>query len=107
MANYNSNQLDSLFSALSDPTRRKMLERLSARPMSIGELSEPFVMSKPSISKHIKVLENAGLIKRKVEGRIHRCQLEPEKLKDGYNWLAFYTRFWNEKFDLLEEYLKK
>lgn len=107
MANYNSNQLDLLFSALSDSTRREMLERLSTKPMSVGELSEPFVMSKPSISKHLKVLEKAGLITRNVEGRIHRCQLQPDKLKDGYNWLAFYTRFWNEKFDLLEEYLKE
>lgn len=98
-------QLDSVFSALADPTRRAMLQRLSEKDMSVAELAEPFAMSKPAISKHLKVLEKAGLLRREVLGRVHRCQLQLQPLSQAAQWLSFYERFWNAKLDALDQYL--
>lgn len=97
--------LDRLFRALADPTRRAMLRRLSRGSMTIGELAEPFDMSKPSITKHVKVLERASLLSRHVDGRVHHCHLSPRPLSDVAQWLQYYESFWNEKLDDLETYL--
>jgi DNA-binding transcriptional ArsR family regulator len=105
MVNYPS--LDDVFSALSDPTRRAILERLASGEASVTELAEPFAerMSLPAISRHLRVLETAGLIGRAKEGRVHRLRLRPAPLKDAAEWLAYYHRFWDEQFDSLEQYL--
>lgn len=99
-------QLDTLFSALSDATRRNMLSRLATKQMSVAELSEPFAMSKPAITKHLKVLEQAGLIQRHIDGRIHRCELQAAPLNAASQWLQFYEKFWNNKFDQLDAFLE-
>jgi DNA-binding transcriptional ArsR family regulator len=102
----NSEHLDVLFHALADATRRGMLSRLADGEMSVKELAEPFDMSAPAISKHLKVLEKAGLLRREVEGRVHRCYLVPEAMSDAARWIAFYEQFWNSKLDSLDHYLK-
>lgn len=98
-------QLNNLFSALSDPTRRVMLERLATKEMSVAELSKPFNISKPAVSKHLKVLEKAGLLRRHVEGRVHRCVLVAQPLADVADWVAHYERFWEAKLNQLDAYL--
>lgn len=105
MVNYSEPRLDRLFSALSDATRRAMLMRLSEREMSVMELAEPFAMSKPAITKHLKVLEKAGLLRRQIVGRTHRCRLAPQPLGEVAQWIAFYEKFWNTKLDALDDYL--
>lgn len=105
MVNYSPAQLDIIFSALSDPTRRAMLSRLSEREMSVMELAAPFDMSKPAITKHLKVLEKAGLLRRQIIGRIHRCRLVPQPLSEAAKWITFYEKFWNTKFDALDKHL--
>ena len=107
MVNYNSAQLDLIFSALSDATRRTMLQRLAVGEMSVMELAEPFDMSKPAITKHLKVLEKAGLLRRQIMGRVHRCRLVPQPLGEAAEWIAFYEQFWNAKFDALDQYFKR
>lgn len=97
--------LDEIFGALADPTRRAMLRRLAAREASIGELAEPFEMSFAAASKHVKVLERAGLVRREVRGRTHLCALEARPLHAGMEWIRFYERFWNERIDVLERLL--
>ena len=92
-----------MFHALSDPTRRAILKRLASRPHTVGELSEPFEVSLNAVSKHLKALERAGLISRRVRGREHHCKLNPKALANAYDWLAFYQRFWNERLDALAE----
>ena len=98
--------LTTTFSALADPTRRAILERLSRGEASAGELAEPFGISKPAISKHLKVLENAKLIVRKKDAQWRRCQLRPEALRVASDWIAQYQRFWESQFDALAEYLE-
>src|SRR4051812_29013244 len=93
--------LDMVFAALSDRTRRAILERLSTGSATVTELAEPFAMSLPAISKHLHVLENAGLINRSKEGRIHHMSLSAERLREAARWLEHYRRFWNENFDSL------
>jgi DNA-binding transcriptional ArsR family regulator len=88
-------RLDHLFGALSDRTRRKMVARLARSPATIGELAEPFAMSLPAVSKHVRVLERAGLVRRTIDGRIHRCALERKRLKDANEWIERYTSFWD------------
>ncbi len=105
MVNYKDERLDIVFSALSDPTRRHMLSRLSKQQMSVAELAEPFAMSKPAITKHLKYLERAGLIRRHIDGRVHRCELVVEPLSDVAKWLRFYETFWTQKLDQLEAHL--
>ena len=95
------------FSALADPTRRLMLERLARGPATVTELAEPFTLSMPTISKHLKVLEHAGLIERGREAQWRPAQLNPEPLKDASEWLERYRENWEENFDRLEEYIRK
>ena len=93
------------FSALADPTRRAILARLASGAASVGELAEPFAMSLPAVSKHLKVLEHAGLIRRGREAQWRPCQLEAGPLKDAADWLEHYRRFWEQSFDRLGDYL--
>ncbi len=106
MVNNSSEHLDILFHALADATRRGILSRLANGVMSVKELAEPFDMSAPAITKHLKVLEKAGLLKRAVEGRVHRCYLVPEAINDAARWIEYYQEFWNNKLDSLDQYLK-
>src|SRR5688572_12317353 len=95
------------FAALADPTRRAILARLALGETSVTELAEPFSMSLPAISKHLKVLERAGLIVRGREAQWRPCHLAAGPLKDVADWLAPYRRFWEESFDRLDDYLKE
>ena len=97
--------LDAVFHALADPTRRAMLGHLAGRELTIGELATPFHMSFAGASKHVRVLENAGLVTRTIHGRTHRCRLEAARLADANAWLRRYERFWNAKLDALEALL--
>jgi DNA-binding transcriptional ArsR family regulator len=99
-------RLDAVFGALADPTRRAMLRELAAQPRTIGELAAPFEISLAGASKHIQVLERAGLIQREVQGRVHTCRLDARPLHAGAEWLRHYERFWNQKLDVLEAILK-
>jgi DNA-binding transcriptional ArsR family regulator len=105
MVNQRLARLDALFNALADPTRRAMLRGLADEECTIGELAAPFRMTLAGASKHVKVLERAGLVRRTVEGRTHRCRLDPAPLAEGDEWLAFYRRFWAERLDDLERAL--
>jgi DNA-binding transcriptional ArsR family regulator len=102
-----ADRLDATFSALADPTRRAILARLASGETSVSELAEPFEMSMPAISKHLKVLERAGLIERGREAQWRPCRLAAAPLKDASDWLDHYRRFWEESFDRLEEYLRQ
>jgi DNA-binding transcriptional ArsR family regulator len=97
--------LDAVFHALADPTRRAMLGRLAERELTIGELATPFSMSFAGASKHVRVLENAGLVTRAIQGRTHLCRLQAARLAEAEAWLRRYERFWNEKLDTLESLL--
>jgi DNA-binding transcriptional ArsR family regulator len=99
-------RLDNTFAALADPTRRAILARLALGEASVTELGKPFKMSLPGISKHLKVLERAGLIARGREAQWRPCRLEAGPLKDATGWLEYYRRFWDESFDRLDEYLR-
>lgn len=99
--------LDAVFHALSDPTRRAMLHSLTCGERNIGELAAPFSMSFAAASKHVRVLEAAGLVRRRVEGRSHVCRLEPSPLLAVDEWLRFYERFWSSRLDLLEGLLQE
>ena len=99
--------LDATFSALADPTRRAILARLALGETSVMELAKPFAMSLPAVSKHLKVLERAGLIARSREAQWRPCRIEPRALKEVDDWLGFYRRFYDESFDRLGDYLKK
>jgi len=97
-----SAHLDAVFHALSDPTRRAMLGQLADRERTIGELATPFSMSFAGASKHVRVLEHAGLVSRMIQGRTHLCRLRAERLAEAEAWLRRYERFWNENLDRLE-----
>jgi DNA-binding transcriptional ArsR family regulator len=99
--------LDTAFAALSDPTRRAILARLALGKTSVTELAKPFAMSLPAVSKHLKVLERAGLIARGREAQWRPCRIEPRALKDIDDWLNHYRRFFDESFDRLDAYLQK
>lgn len=99
--------LTQTFSALADPTRRAMLARLAQGPATVKELAEPFDISLPAISKHLKVLEHAGLIERGREAQWRPARLQAGPLKDASLWLETYRRNWEESFDRLEEYLRR
>ena len=99
-------RLDATFAALADPTRRAILARLASGEASVTELAKPFAMSQPAISKHLKVLERAGLIARSREAQWRPCRIEPQALKDVDDWLDRYRRFFDESFDRLDVYLK-
>jgi DNA-binding transcriptional ArsR family regulator len=94
--------LDRVFGALSDPTRRAMLRRLAGGERTVGELAQPFAMSFAAAAKHVKVLEEAGLLSRTIEGRSHRCRIEAGPLVRADRWLAYYQRFWSQRLDDLE-----
>jgi DNA-binding transcriptional ArsR family regulator len=99
--------LSATFGALADPTRRAILARLSLGETSVTELAEPFAMSLPAVSKHLKVLERAGLIARSREAQWRPCRLAPEPLKDATDWLEEFRRFWDESLDRLAEHLRE
>jgi DNA-binding transcriptional ArsR family regulator len=107
MVKYSSDELDSVFAALSDPTRRAIIQRLSADGATVTELAEPFAMSLPAISKHLRVLQEAGLVSRTKDGRIHRLQLEADALKEALAWLEQYREFWEVKLAALEHFVTK
>ncbi|MFD2923940.1 ArsR/SmtB family transcription factor [Halobacillus naozhouensis] len=105
MVNHNKDKLNETFHALSDSTRREMVRMMAQKERTVSELAEPFDMSLAGISKHIKVLERAKLLERSVNGRTHLCRLNTESLSQATEWLRFYERFWNNRFDLLESEL--
>ena len=100
-----ADRLSETFAALADPTRRAILARLALGETSVTELAEPFEMSMPAVSKHLKVLERAGLIERGHEAQWRPCRLAPAPLKDVNDWVEQYRRFWEASFDRLDEYL--
>ena len=101
-----SQSLDLVFHALGDATRRGMLHRLATREHTVGELAAPYAMSLASASKHIKTLERAGLVKRRVRGRIHYCRLNPRPLERADDWLRAYERLWDLRLERLEKLLR-
>ena len=100
-------RLSSTFAALADPTRRAILARLASGEKSVNDLAEPFEMSLPAVSKHLKVLESAGLITRGREAQWRPCRLEAAPLKDISNWIERYRKFWEQSFDRLDTYLRE
>ena len=102
-----ADQLSSTFAALADPTRRAILARLSLGAAAVTELAQPFEMSLPAVSKHLKVLERAGLIARSRERQWRPCQLDAGPLKNAAEWIEHYRRFWTESFDRLDDYLRE
>ena len=100
-------QLDRTFAALSDATRRAILARLSTGALTVGEIAEPFDISLAAVSKHVRVLERAGLIRREVQGREHRCSLEAGPLKDASHWTERYRAFWEGRLDALAKLLEE
>ena len=101
----NEEQLDATFGALSDPTRRAILARLAQGEVRMTELAKPFGMSLPAVSKHLKVLETAGLISRHKDGRIHRFNANPEPIRQAVSWVEQYQQYWEQQFERLEQYL--
>ena len=99
--------LSQTFSALADPTRRAILARLADGDATVGELAEPFDMSLPAVSRHLKVLTEAGLIERSTEAQWRRCALRGEGMRAAADWIEFYRRFWEEQFDRLDAFLKR
>lgn len=99
--------LDELFAALADPTRRGIVARLADGPLTVGELAEPYDMSLAGVSKHVNVLDKAGLIRRRRRGRYIECALVPKRLKTVADWIGDYERFWNERLDKLEEVIEE
>jgi DNA-binding transcriptional ArsR family regulator len=107
MVELESPQLDSIFRALGDPTRRIMLRELADGERTVGKLAEPFAMSLAAASKHIRVLENAGLVRRQVRGRTHWCSLEPDPLSAAAELLGEYQRFWSRSLDRLAALIER
>jgi DNA-binding transcriptional ArsR family regulator len=99
-------RLDLLFRALGDRTRRALLARLAEKPAMVTELAEPFAMSLPAVSRHIRVLERARLVVRKVDGRVHRCALDPAPLRTAEAWLCHYRQFWEGQLAALAHYVE-
>jgi DNA-binding transcriptional ArsR family regulator len=104
--NQDDDRLDRVFAALADPTRRAILARLSGGDATVGELAAPFAMSRPAVSKHLNVLERAGLVTRLTDGRVNRCVLDPEPLREASSWVERYRRYWEGSLDRLVEYLE-
>jgi DNA-binding transcriptional ArsR family regulator len=98
-------RLDHVFSALADPTRRAMLGRLAQGECTVTDLARPFSISLPAVSKHLKVLERAGLIDRRIEGRVHHCRLRLRPLQDAAEWIGAQRAYWEARLDALEDYL--
>src|SRR5688572_25631819 len=99
--------LDRVFRALADPSRRRILKALASRERTVGELAEPLEMSLAAASKHIQMLERAGLMRRTKRGRTHYCRLEARPLGRAHNWISYYERFWTDRLDALERELRK
>ena len=99
--------LDRTFGALADPTRRRILEHLAHGDRCVTDLARPYSMSLPAVSKHLRVLEKAGLIRRHRNGRVHRLRLEAAPMQQAQKWIEEYRQFWEESFDRLDEYLKE
>jgi len=97
--------LDLLFSAVADSTRRSMLDRLRAGPLTVTELARPCDMSLNAVSKHVKTLERAGLIRRTIRGREHSCELDTARFGEAAGWMSYYTNFWNARTGALEKHL--
>lgn len=102
-----TDQLTETFSALADPTRRAILQRLATGEASVTELAAPFEMSLPAVSKHLKVLERAGLIRRGREAQWRPCRIDPAPLKAADDWIERYRTLWEERFDRLDDYLRE
>lgn len=107
MVEYQQEALNRVFSAVADPTRRSILESLAQRPATITEIAKPFRVSLNAVSKHIMVLERAGLLRREIQGREHVCSLEPDPLRDATAWLDHYRQFWDLRLDALERYVAR
>jgi DNA-binding transcriptional ArsR family regulator len=107
MVKYKTSLLDRTFAALADPTRRGILADLAESERCVTDLAKPHRMSLPAISKHLRVLEKAGLIRRKRDGRVHRLKIEAKPMQEAQQWIEHYRRFWEESFDRLETYLKE
>jgi DNA-binding transcriptional ArsR family regulator len=107
MVEQESPQLNAVFHALGDATRRQMLRDLAAGERTVGELAAPFDISLAAASKHIKALENAGLIRREVRGRSHLCRLAPGPLASAHEWLSFYEAFWTGRLNILDRLLRE
>jgi DNA-binding transcriptional ArsR family regulator len=107
MVEFQTIEMNSVFHALGDATRRQMLRDLTRGERTVSELAEPFAMSLAAASKHIKALENAGLIRREVRGRTHVCRLEPGPLASAHEWLGFYERFWTDRLNVLDRLLRQ
>src|SRR5580704_15050431 len=106
MVKYSEAELDTTFAALSDVTRRGILARLVHGESSVSELAAPYKMSLPAVSKHLRVLEDAGLVTRHKDGRVHRCRLVAEPMKDAAVWIENYRQFWEAQLDSLARYLE-
>ncbi len=102
MVEHLSRRLDTVFGALADPTRRAMLRALADGPSTVGELASPYTISLAAASKHVKVLERAGLVKRTVQGRVHRCELDVRPMHAGLEWMRFYEAWWNRRLGVVE-----
>lgn len=102
-----SADLDAVFAALADPTRRRIVERLARQPLTIGQIASEFPLTQPAISKHVRVLENSGLLERTIEGRVHYCTLAPNIMQDVREWIERQARYWNSALDRLDKILAK
>jgi DNA-binding transcriptional ArsR family regulator len=107
MVELDAPELTAVFHALGDATRRRMLRELAGGERTVGQLAQPFAISLAAASKHIKVLEGAGLIRREVRGRTHFCRLDPAPLASALDWLSFYERFWTTRLDVLDRLLRE
>jgi DNA-binding transcriptional ArsR family regulator len=107
MVEYCQEALNRVFSAVADPTRRAILASLAKKPATITEIAKPFRVSLNAVSKHVMVLERAGLVRRKIRGREHVCSLEPDPFRDATEWLDDYRQFWDVRLDALERYVAR
>ena len=107
MVEYTQDSLNRVFNAVADPTRRAILRGLAKHPATITEIAEPFPVSLNAVSKHVMVLERAGLIRREIQGRVHLCSLEPRPLRGAAAWLEYYRHFWDVRLDALERYVAR
>jgi DNA-binding transcriptional ArsR family regulator len=103
----NESQLDAVFAALADPTRRRIVERLARKPLSVGEIAAEFTISQPAISKHVRVLESSGLVEREIVGRVHVLNLTPEAMSAASAWMERQRRYWTAALDRLDTILSQ
>jgi len=107
MLNYSQRALSRVFGALADPTRRRILEHLAKGDCRVGDLAKPHAMSLPAISQHLRVLEDAGLVRRRRLGRVHRMRMQAKRLREAESWIGEHRRVWENRLDRLDEYLKE